>query len=156
MLTLTQMLLRLGVALALGALVGLERELVRKEAGIRTLMLISGGAAMFTLVGITLPYLVAMPDAVSDTIVNNSGFLMIIANVVMGAGFIGAGIIIKTQEHVHGLTTATMVWVTAAIGILAGLGATEFAVAASLIITILLYLLRKLNVSENVGSFKFK
>ena len=77
---------------------------------------------------------------------------MIIANIVIGAGFIGAGIIIKTQEHVHGLTTATMVWVTAALGILAGLGATLFAFAASLIITVLLYLLRKFNVSGSIGS----
>ena len=146
------MLLRLGAALALGALVGIERELVGKEAGVRTLMLISGGATMFTLVAIMLPYFIATPDAVRDTIINNSGFLMVIANIVMGAGFIGAGIIIKTQEHVHGLTTATMVWVTAAIGILVGLGATEFAVAASFIITTLLYLLRTFNVSEHIGS----
>ena len=136
------MLMRFLAALALGALVGLEREFVGKEAGVRTLMLVSGGAAMFTLIALTVPYLMGNAFIASQIISGGSGFLIIIANIVTGAGFLGAGIIIKTQEHVHGLTTATMMWATAAIGILVGLGQIQFAALASVIITVLLYVFR--------------
>ncbi len=136
-------------ALALGALMGLERELVGKEAGIRTAMMVAGGAAIFTLVGLSLPYIVAVSN-VADVIARNGGFLNIIANIVVGIGFLGAGIIIKTQEHVHGLTTAAVVWATAAVGILAGIGLLQFALVSALIFSGTLYLLRKLGVYERI------
>jgi putative Mg2+ transporter-C (MgtC) family protein len=150
MLTFEQMLLRLAVALLLGAILGVERELVGKEAGVRTDMLVAGGASIFTMIGLTLPYITSatlgtMPDASSV----NAG-LAIIANIVVGIGFLGAGLIIKTNDHPHGVTTAALVWVAAAIGILVGIGLTTFAVVAALLVAILLYILRKLNVSERL------
>ena len=151
MLDLSQMVLRFAAALILGAFIGLERELVHKEAGIRTTMLVSSGAALFTIVALTLPYLVAPQGAnVEEIIARNGGFLGVIANIVIGIGFLGGGIIIKTQEHVYGLTTAALVWVAAAIGILAGLGLTKFSLITTVIIAGLLYLLRKLNISERI------
>ncbi len=151
MLDLSQMVLRFAAALILGAFIGLERELVHKEAGIRTTMLVSSGAALFTIVALTLPYLVAPQGAnVEEIIARNGGFLGVIANIVIGIGFLGGGIIIKTQEHVYGLTTAALVWVAAAIGILAGLGLTKFSIITTVIIAGLLYLLRKLNISERI------
>jgi putative Mg2+ transporter-C (MgtC) family protein len=124
MLTFEQMFIRFVIALVLGGLLGLERELVGKEAGVRTLMLVTSGAAIF---------------------------LTMIANIVVGIGFLGAGLIVKTNDHPHGVTTAALVWTAAAIGILAGVGLYAFAVAATVIIAILLYILRKLNISEELG-----
>jgi putative Mg2+ transporter-C (MgtC) family protein len=152
MLTFEQMFIRFVIALVLGGLLGLERELVGKEAGVRTLMLVTSGAAIFTMIGLALPYIVsAQTGNLADVVARNSGFLTMIANIVVGIGFLGAGLIVKTNDHPHGVTTAALVWTAAAIGILAGVGLYAFAVAATVIIAILLYILRKLNISEGLG-----
>jgi putative Mg2+ transporter-C (MgtC) family protein len=152
MLTFEQMFVRFVIALVLGALLGLERELVGKEsAGIRTTMLVTSGAAIFSMIALTLPYIVsAQTGNLSDVIARNSGFLTMIANIVVGIGFLGGGLIIKTNDQPHGVTTAALVWAAAAIGILVGIGLTEFAFAAAIVLAALLYLLRKLNVSESL------
>jgi len=143
------MAVRLAVAIVLGGLMGLERELVHKEAGIRTSMMVAGGAAIFTMIGLELPYLIApSPAAVSAIIAGNGGFLNLIANIVVGIGFLGAGIIIKTEGHVHGLTTAAVVWVTGAIGVLCGIGLLSFAATAVIALAVLLYLLRKIDLTK--------
>jgi len=156
MLDFPQMIVRLVVALALGALMGLERELIGKEAGVRTGMLVAAGASIFAMAAIALPYVIALsPDHVPDVIARNSGFLAIIANVVVGIGFIGAGIIIKSSEgHVRGLTTAAVVWTTAAIGTLVGIGLMKFAAAATAIIAGILYLLKDFTVYEGLPAQK--
>ncbi len=140
------------IALVLGALLGLERELVGKEAaGIRTTMLVTSGAAIFSMIALVLPYIVsAQTNNLADVIARNSGYLGMIGNIVVGIGFLGAGLIIKTNDHPHGVTTAALVWIAAAIGILVGVGLTQFAFAAAVVIAILLYLLRKLNVSQSL------
>ena len=81
MLTFEQMMLRFIAALILGAILGIERELVGKgEAGVRTEMLVAGGAAMFAMVGLMLPYIVsANTGNLTDVIARNSGFLTVIA-----------------------------------------------------------------------------
>lgn len=146
------MLLNFGVALLLGALTGLERELAGKEAGIRTSLMVAGGAALFAIIGLNLPYLVATsPENLPEVVARNSGFLSVVANIVIGVGFLGAGIIIKTGERVHGLTTAAVIWVTAAVGTLAGIGLLKFAATAAIILAAILYLLRKLGVVEKVN-----
>jgi putative Mg2+ transporter-C (MgtC) family protein len=151
MLSLEQMVIRLVVAMVLGAIIGLERELIGKEAGIRTCMMVSAGAAIFAIVSITLPYIVALsPANLSDVIARNSGFLAVVANVVVGIGFLGAGIIIKTEERVRGVTTAALIWVCASIGVLVGLGMTWFGIIAALLITATLYILRNVNVGKKV------
>ena len=144
------MLMRLVIALVLGAVLGIERELVGKEAGIRTLIVVSGGASIFTMIALTIPYIAAqMLGTVPDpTLV--AGSFGIIANVVVGIGFLGAGLIIKMGEHPRGITTAALVWTTAAIGVLAGIGLILFATAASTLVALLLYILRKLNISERI------
>ena len=145
------MLIRFAIALVLGALLGLERELVGKEAGIRTLMLVTSGAAIFSMIALVLPYIVsAQTGNLSDVVARNSGFLTMIANIVVGIGFLGGGLIIKTGDRSRGVTTAALVWAAAAIGILVGVGLTEFAFAAAVVIALLLYLLRALNVAESV------
>lgn len=152
MFTFSQLLIRFGMALVLGALIGLERESVGKDAGIRTSMLVAGGSALFTIIGLMLPVLIATsPQNLADLLSHNSGFIMIIANIVVGIGFLGGGIIVKSGEgHVHGLTTAAVVWVTAAIGILSGMGLLKLATSAAIIVTSLLYISRKLGLFEQV------
>jgi putative Mg2+ transporter-C (MgtC) family protein len=147
------MFTRFVIALALGAMLGLERELVGKEsAGVRTVMLVTSGAAIFAMTGLALPYIVsAQTGNLADVVARNSGYLGMIANIVVGIGFLGSGIVIKVGDHPHGVTTAALVWTAAAIGILVGVGLIEFAVSATILLAILLYLLRKLNISERTN-----
>ncbi len=146
MLPLEEMLLRIGVAIVLGFIIGLERELVGKEAGARTNILVASGACIFTLIALSLPYLVSQsPAHLEEVIARNSGFLAVIANIIVGIGFLGAGIIIKHNEHVRGLTTAALVWFTASIGILVGLGLYVLAIITSLSIVLILIFLRKID-----------
>ncbi len=151
MLTFEQMLINLVIALILGCLIGVEREFAGKEAGIRTSMLVSGGAAIFSMIALSLPYLISNDSNLSQAInIQNAGFLNIIANIVVGIGFLGAGIIIKNKNHVHGLTTAADIWMTSAIGVLVGIGLTQFAIISAIIVSGLLFLMRKIKISERI------
>lgn len=151
MLTFEQMLINLVIALILGCLIGVEREFAGKEAGIRTSMLVSGGAAIFSMIALSLPYLISNNSNLSQAInIQNAGFLNIIANIVVGIGFLGAGIIIKNKNHVHGLTTAADIWMTSAIGVLVGIGLTQFAIISAIIVSGLLFLMRKIKISERI------
>lgn len=142
MLTLEEMIIRLAAAVVLGAIVGLERELAGKDAGIRTDIMVSAGSAAFTIVGLSLPYLLGPNVNVGEVIVQNAGFLNVIANIVVGVGFLGAGVIVKQGIHVRSLTTAATVWFVAAIGVLSGIGLIEFAAIAAVGLALLLSLLR--------------
>jgi putative Mg2+ transporter-C (MgtC) family protein len=149
MLTIDQMLLRLGVAIILGFIVGLERESIGKEAGVRTDMLVAAGAAIFAIIGITLPYIVSAETGnLADVVARNSGFLAVVANVVVGIGFLGAGVIVKQGMHVRSVTTAATIWFVAAVGLLAGVGLIAFAVAATLLMIILLIIFRGFDFSK--------
>ncbi|NUT32416.1 MAG: MgtC/SapB family protein [Hamadaea sp.] len=99
-------LLQIVVAAVLGASIGLERELSAQPAGLRTHMLVSLGAALFTLAGTNLP---------------GSDPTRIAAQVVTGIGFLGGGAILREGANIRGLTTAASLWVTAAIGLAVGL-----------------------------------
>ena len=151
MLTFSQMLIRFLVAILLGAVIGLEREMSGREAGVRTSMLVSAGAAIFAIIALTLPYLVAIsPDNLPEVIARNSGFLGVIANIVVGVGFLGAGIIIKSGEHVRGLTTAATVWMTAAVGTLVGIGLMNFAAIIAIFSTLSLYFLKNIKIIAKI------
>ncbi|MEX0934857.1 MAG: MgtC/SapB family protein [Candidatus Paceibacterota bacterium] len=101
------------VALILGALVGLERSLAGKTAGMRTFALVSVGSALFVII--------AAAFSVSHIGLEIFDPLRVAGAVVTGVGFIGAGLIIFDREGVHGLTTAAGMWVAAAIGVGIGL-----------------------------------
>jgi putative Mg2+ transporter-C (MgtC) family protein len=147
-----QMLIKLVIAMALGILIGIEREFAGKEAGVRTSMLVASGATIFTMIGLSLPYIISTsPENLNQILAGNSGYTNIIANIVVGIGFIGAGIIIKVKEHIHGLTTAANIWTTAAIGVLVGIGLIQFAIATTILVVGLLFLLRKVRISEKVN-----
>lgn len=149
MLTLEVMLVRLLIAVVLGAIIGIERELAGKAAGLRTDVMVAAGAAIFAMIGIALPYLVATsPDLVPEIIARNGGFISVIANIVVGIGFLGAGIMIHQGTQVLGVTTAATVWLTAAVGTLCGIGLTMFAIVATLCLVLLLAVLRHVDVHK--------
>jgi putative Mg2+ transporter-C (MgtC) family protein len=143
---------RLFIALALGAIMGFEREIIHKDAGVKTSMLVAGGSCLFTLVALSLPILIVGNLQDANAIMLNSGALFnIIANIIVGIGFIGGGIIIKNREHVQGLTTAALIWSTAAIGILAGIGLWQLAAISAVIIALSIYLLRASGLSNHAN-----
>lgn len=145
------MLLRLAVAVVLGFIIGLERESIGKEAGVRTDMLVAAGAAIFAMIGLSLPYIVsAQTGNLSDVIARNSGFLTVIANIVVGIGFLGAGIIVKQGTHVRSVTTAATIWFVAAVGVLSGVGLLTFAAVATGLMLVLLLIFRGFDFSKVV------
>lgn len=114
----TEIAIRLGAATLAGAALGLDRELEDKPIGIRTLALVSLGAAIISVVAIDNPLWVGHPDAMSRV---TQG---LIQGVMAGVGFLGAGLILQVadQRRVKFLTSAATVWVTAALGVACGLG----------------------------------
>jgi len=110
-----QALTRVGLALVAGALLGFERELSDKPAGIRTYALVSQGAALFMVLGLLL----SSEEFVGQTSVDPS---RIASTVVQGIGFLAGGVIFTIGARVKGLTTAAGVWVAASIGLLVGAG----------------------------------
>ncbi len=115
--SLWEVAIRFLIALAFGAIVGWEREAADKPAGLRTHMLVALGAAGFTLVAIELFESLKL----SDGSVKGDP-LRLVASVVGGVGFLGAGAIIQSRGTVVGLTTAAGLWVVAAVGVAAGCG----------------------------------
>lgn len=101
-----EVLLKLGIAIILGALIGFERELKHRPAGFRTHMLVSLGATLFTIASLSFDI---EPSRIA-------------AGIVAGIGFLGAGNIIAHKGHVKGITSAATLWVVAAIGLSVGMG----------------------------------
>lgn len=120
-------LFRLLVATVLGGVVGWERERSGKVAGLRTHSLVALGSALFTAVSVLLYKNFPSLGGVQ-------GFdYHIVANIIVGIGFIGAGAILRTGERVSGTTTAASLWVVAAIGMASGLGFYREAVATTVL-----------------------
>lgn len=113
-LTLTTALIRMGIALLLGALIGIERQLHKHPAGVRTFTLICMGSALAMILSIYICQ--TNPD------LHNGDPGRIAAQVLTGIGFIGAGLILKNQDGVTGLTTAACIFMTAVIGLAIGAG----------------------------------
>ncbi|MBK9121578.1 MAG: MgtC/SapB family protein [Chloroflexi bacterium] len=116
--------LQLILALTLSALIGLDRERRDKDAGLRTHMLVGAGACLFTLLSAF-----AFPGSDSARVA---------ANIVTGVGFLGAGVIYRSESRVHDLTTAASIWITAAIGMAVGTGAWFLAIVMTLLVWIVL------------------
>ena len=127
----TRVCVRLMVAVLLGAMLGYERESVGASAGLRTHMLVSLGSAMFVLI----PLQAGMP--LNDV-------SRVLQGVTAGVGFLGAGAILKSQNEnqITGLTTAAGVWLTAAVGVAAGMGREGTAVLSAMFALVILSLLR--------------
>ncbi|GHC92965.1 Mg(2+) transporter [Pseudorhodoferax aquiterrae] len=118
----TRLILRLALAGVLGGLLGIERETKGKAAGVRTHMLVAMGAAMFVVA--------------SDLFtIGPADMSRVLQGVIAGVGFLGAGTILKagSEAQVKGLTTAAGIWMTAAIGVAAGMGEESAAILATLL-----------------------
>ncbi len=118
----TRLVVRLSVAAVLGGLLGIEREHKGKAAGIRTHMLVAMGSAMFVVVS-------------QQSGIVAADMSRVLQGLIAGIGFLGAGTILKghTEEKVQGLTTAAGIWMTAAIGVAAGLGLEVTAMLSTLL-----------------------
>jgi putative Mg2+ transporter-C (MgtC) family protein len=126
-------------ALVLGGVIGLERELAGEAAGLRTHMMVALGAAVLGLVSVHGFHDFARPRAETNFQVDVS---RVASNVVIGIGFLGTGALLKDGTSIRGLTTAASLWVTAAVGLAAGLGAYLVAVTATLAAALCLTFLR--------------
>jgi uncharacterized membrane protein YhiD involved in acid resistance len=125
--------LRLLVAAVLGGLIGLERELAGKPAGLRTNVLICIGSALLTQLSHVMPVMFGGGDPAR-----------IAAQVVAGVGFLGAGTILRQRQAVHGLTSAATIWVVMAVGVTVGAGLIRGALIATVLILATLILLRRM------------
>ena len=127
--------LRLLAAAAAGVALGLPHNLADKPIGMRTLALVSLGAAMVAVAALRYPALGSDPNAASRVLQG------IVQGLMVGVGFIGAGVILRdmSTNRVHGLTTATTVWIAAALGIACGLA--DWTVAATGLVLALVVLL---------------
>ncbi len=129
------------IAFALGALLGLEREYRSKPAGFRTLIMITVGATIFTILSYRIGS--GTPDRIA-------------ANIITGIGFIGAGVIFKEGMKVSGMTTASTIWIAAAIGMSVGYGAYYLAGGVTILVLFILMLLQRLEKSfDRVHQVKF-
>jgi putative Mg2+ transporter-C (MgtC) family protein len=124
-----ELIRRLITAALLGAALGFEREIRQKDAGLRTNILISVGAALFTLMSIEISGPSGDPGRIA-------------AQIVTGIGFLGAGAIMRTDSGIQGLTTAATVWVNAAVGVAAGGGQYHLAFIATGITLVALLVLQ--------------
>jgi putative Mg2+ transporter-C (MgtC) family protein len=126
--------LRLSIALVIGALIGIEREYRGHAAGVRTLAMVSVGACIFTAAGLYF-----FPGHQTDP-------TRIAAQVVTGVGFLGAGAIFRAEDGVKGLTTAATVWVVASLGMTVGFGLYVISVAGAAIVLVGLVAVRPIEI----------
>jgi len=124
------LLYKIVLAAFLGAMVGAERDISGKSAGLRTSGLIAIGSCLFTVISLE-----AAPEE----------SLRIAAQIVTGVGFLGAGAMFKTENAVHGLTTAAEIWVVAAIGMAAGMGMELLAILSAIFVVAVMVLLKPLS-----------
>lgn len=126
------LVLKLVVAACLGLVLGYEREVHKRPAGLRTHSLICMGAALFTVLSMSFAG-------------NNVDASRVAAGVVTGIGFIGGGILFKSEDRVFGLTTAAELWVAGAIGLAVGIGYYFAAIVATLIVLFILVPLKHIS-----------
>jgi len=120
--------IRLAVSIVIGGLIGLERELEHKPAGLRTIILVCLGSTIFMLIGFELGLL-------------GTELGRIVAGVVTGVGFLGAGAIIRARGEVYGLTTAATIWLASGLGLAIGAGYYLLAITSSVFVLVVLRIL---------------
>jgi putative Mg2+ transporter-C (MgtC) family protein len=133
----SEIILRLIIAVLLGMLIGAERLLVHKEAGMKTHSLVAMGAALFVI----------FSEIMTQKYMNLPGFnpAMIASQVIVGIGFLGAGMIMFRDSQTRGLTTAAGFWVTAGIGMAAGFGLYSLAIVSTILV---LFIFIAMNIIE--------
>lgn len=130
--------LKIGVALLCGVMLGLERERREKPAGLRTIVMITVGSTIYMIISELIPRVAVGPGEIVQ-----SDPARVAAQVVTGIGFLGAGTIIQSRGSVHGLTTAAVIWVAAAIGLCIGIGFPIMAILFTIVVIVSLVVLTK-------------
>jgi putative Mg2+ transporter-C (MgtC) family protein len=135
-LTTTDLIIRIAIAIGLGTVIGLERTLAGKGAGMRTYAMVTLGSSLFILIAEIISNNVSNPSLANP--------LLIASAIITGIGFIGAGLVIFQTNKIIGLTTAAGLWVSAGVGIATGFGLFTLAIiatiAALLVFTIMWFL----------------
>lgn len=114
------------IALGIGAVIGAEREYRSKSAGLRTMIMVSLSSCLFTILSIRIG--VDSHDRIA-------------ANILTGLGFLGAGVIFKDENRISGITTATTIWMTAALGMAVGAGFEWLSIIATVLVLVVLIFL---------------
>ena len=128
------MTLRLLLAVALGGIIGIERETSHKPAGLRTNILICVSSAMMMIVA----------ELFSGKDGGGQEAMRVAAGVITGVGFLGAGAIMQARGTVHGLTTASVIWAVAGLGLAVGAGYYLISIVFTVMVVLILVLLRKI------------
>ena len=121
-------LLPIMFSVIVGGIIGIEREYQLKSAGLRTMILVTLGACIFTMLSMNLGE-TGSPDRIA-------------ANIITGIGFVGAGVIFKEDNRVSGLTTAVTIWICAALGMTIGAGYYQEATIGSVVVFLLLIMFK--------------
>jgi putative Mg2+ transporter-C (MgtC) family protein len=134
----SEIIFRMVSAVLVGCVIGLDRNLHGKPTGIKTLGLVALGSSLVTMA--------SMDFALAQGAYDPSAVSRVIQGIITGIGFLGAGVIIhdRTTEKVHGLTTAASIWVTAALGIVCGMGSWQIASVAMVMVLLLFIIGRPL------------
>ncbi len=139
----TDFIIRIGIALGLGFILGLERELTNKYAGLRTHILVCLGACAFTIISIYgFPSYATGDNIILDQATGIRDTGRVAAQVVSGIGFIGAGAVLRNGPMIIGLTTAATLWISAAIGMTCGVGMYDVAIITTITSVAVLTLIR--------------
>lgn len=132
----SEIVIKLIISILLGGAIGLEREMSSKPAGFRTNVLICFGSALFTIISIKMCQNLQVLDLGAST--------RIVAQIVTGIGFIGAGTVLRGQGSIQGLTSAATIWAVAAIGMAIGVGEVYLAIISTVLIGIVLTIFGRL------------
>lgn len=127
-----QIILQLFLAALFGGVIGLEREIKKRGAGLQTFSLVSLGSCIFTIVAVYFSQIFAQEPGLAVDVSR------VVQAVAIGIGFIGAGTIFKSEKGVEGLTTAAGLWIVSGIGIAAGAGFYSLAFLATLLSLVIL------------------
>ena len=140
MLTLTDIIIRLGLALFVSSVIGYERQKNLSAAGLRTHALVGVAATTIALIQYQISTEVALFELANPTTIGlvRTDPARLIAAVVSGVGFLGAGTIVVTKRNITGLTTAASIWATAATGIALGMGYYEIAIGSFIAMIIIM------------------
>lgn len=145
-LSISEIIIRLLLSLVFSGLIGLEREKNNSGAGLKTHILVSLGATVIAMIQVDA---IALVSSINPKLNIRVDVVRLIAQVVSGIGFLGAGTIIVTKTSILGLTTAASVWCVSGIGLALGMGFYEISIAASLLIVLVLIVFKRVFVVHN-------
>jgi len=154
-LTILETVLRVLAALSIGLIIGFDRERQNKAAGLVTHALLALSTAAIAILQVDLyndsiNFAIANPELGQSIVFERQ---RIVAQVLTGVGFLGGGAILKTKNHIHGLTTAATLWASAIMGIIFGMGYFVLGAITSVFIVLLLYVLKSYMRKKNANGY---